>query len=142
MGLPAKVKERKRAKFIAHLRTCGNVTASAKAAAISKDSVYKWRDADLAFSGQWAEAVEIGNQAYEDELHVRALHGTEEVTTTVSPDGKKTVTRRQYKDHRDLALALKGAFPEKYGDKLNVNLTVDLVARMSAAERRMKLIES
>lgn len=65
----------KKKKFIDALTTLGTVYNAAPAAGISRQTVYRWRDEDLAFAEQWNEALENAVDGVESALYKRALAG-------------------------------------------------------------------
>lgn len=65
----AKRIERWQERFLASLRETPNVKAACAAAGVSRQTVYRTRDADLAFREEWQSALD----ASVDELEARAF---------------------------------------------------------------------
>jgi transposase-like protein len=71
-GLPAPAKAE---AFLATLAKTGNVTLSAEAAGVGRETVYRWRRDSEDFAGAWDEANTLGTDALEDEAVTRAVAG-------------------------------------------------------------------
>lgn len=64
-----------REKFLGVLAETCNVSEAARAAGVSRRSVYDWRDADPAFAADWAEAEETAVDSLEAIAWQRAKDG-------------------------------------------------------------------
>lgn len=64
--------DRARRKFLATLAETCNVSASARAAGIDRQTAYNWRDADEAFAAAWEQAVETAADKLEETAWDRA----------------------------------------------------------------------
>ena len=62
-------------KFIAALEAQGTVFHACKAAGISRQTAYRWRDEDLEFAFEWDEARENAVDVVESTLYQKALSG-------------------------------------------------------------------
>lgn len=82
--------------FLDVLRTTGNVSASARAAGISRRRAYLRRRQDEDFRGEWESALEEALDELEGELRRRALLGTEK---PVYYAGKACGSIRSYNDN-------------------------------------------
>lgn len=118
--------------FLERLSETGNVTASARHAGISRTAVYHWLDRDPEFYNAFVEAERLGLMALEDEARRRGMLGVDEPVVhkgelmhhdEVDPETGETrrvpTTLRRYSDTL-LIFMLKGAFPEKYKDRVGV----------------------
>ena len=103
---------KKLAEFIAYLSECGNVSESAKMAAIVRQAAYNHRYKNPEFAKAWDEALAIGLQALEDEARRRAYRGVKE---DVYYKGDVIGQVKKYSDTL-LIFLLKGGMPRKYAD--------------------------
>lgn len=138
MGLlPAIVKTRKARRFLEALTQTANVTAAAELAGVSRRALYKWRNANEDFARAWNEALELGLDALEDALMVRAKDGT---TRPIYQQGKLVGHEQQF-DNRAAEFILERRRPEVWGARLKVDVTVDIASRLAAArQKRLKVI--
>lgn len=93
--------DRAREQFLAVLRHSCNVSASARAAGISRRAAYEWRDSDPEFAADWADAVEEAADRLEEIAWKRA----------------------EEESDRMLEILLKGHRPEKYVDRIRAEHT-------------------
>ena len=93
-----------------------NVTNACKIAKISRLCAYDWRKADEDFAAAWEEALAIGFEALEDEMHRRATKGT---LKPVFHQGEKCGSIRQYSNTLAIFLA-KAHKPEKYRERSEI----------------------
>jgi hypothetical protein len=64
-------------RFFKVLGETGIVTHAAKAAKVSRETVYLYRNNSAEFARRWAEAMELGNEMLEDVARQRALKGSD-----------------------------------------------------------------
>ncbi len=103
-----------RANFLDTLVECGgNVSKTCELVCLSKNALYKWRDADPEFAAEWDAAIQRGADVLEDEARRRAVEG---VLEPVFYQGQQCGVVRRYSDTL-LIFMLKGAKPEKYRDR-------------------------
>lgn len=108
------------AKFLEALAEGWSVTKAAGLAGVDRRRLYEQRDQDEEFASAWAEAVELGTDALEDELRRRSIDGYDEETF----DGKGELVRRVRRlSPQDLITALKARRPEVYRENQRVELT-------------------
>lgn len=108
------------ATFLEALAAGWSVTKSAGLAGTDRRRLYEQRDQDEEFASAWAEAVELGTDALEDELRRRSIDGYDEETF----DGKGELVRRVRRlSPQDLITALKARRPEVYRENQRVELT-------------------
>jgi len=93
---------RTQSRFLMHLASSGNVSASARQAGVERSTVYGWREADRAFASAWEAALEDAVDLLEAEARRRAVDGYDEVVLSggrivCDPSGVP-VTRRKYSD--------------------------------------------
>lgn len=129
----------KKLAFAAALSATGIVRRACEAVGIDYSTAYRWRESDEEFAALWERAAMIGNEVLEDEARRRAFEGVEE---PVFHQGVAVDTVRKYSDTLTIFL-LKGAMPEKYRDRQDVNMSgkvslVDLVAGSMAADEGAK----
>jgi hypothetical protein len=105
--------------FCAALAETCNVGRSCAAVGISRQTAYTWREDDPAFAAAWERAMKCGLTLLEDEMHRRAIEGTEE---PVFHQGEVCGTLRKYSDTLAIFLA-KSHNPEKYRDNSRMELT-------------------
>lgn len=115
----SKITPEKKIAFLAALAATGNVTKSAKAVGVERQTVYTWREEDADFAAAWEKAMQLGVEAMEDECKRRAFDG---VDKPVFYQGGECGTVREYSDTLAIFL-LKAHAPEKYRERSNVELT-------------------
>jgi hypothetical protein len=113
------IEKKRRDKFLENLSESGNVTQSAKLAALGRSALYKHRREDEEFAREWDEASELGLAALEDEARRRAFEGWEE---PVWHQGKMCGLVRKFSDTL-LIFLLKGGMPNKYRDTARLDHT-------------------
>ncbi len=106
-----KLTPKKRREFLQMLASTCNVSRAARHIGVSRAASYKLRQNDLNFAEYWAEAIAIGVEALEDEMHRRAFEGVAVQT--------KYGTYRKYSDTLAIFL-MKAHKPEKYSDRFRV----------------------
>lgn len=108
----------------------GIVLEGCRAAGVSRDAVYHWRETSEWFSTLYDIAVEEAADRIEAEAIRRAVDGYDEPviyrgmpTTVVDPETgeQRQLTVRKYSDAL-MALVLKGARPEKYRENHKVEV--------------------
>ncbi len=105
---------KKKEEFLGHLAGGNTVVVAAQGIAVSRKTVYEWRDKDPAFRAAWEQALEDGTQALEQEAFRRAVRGVEE---PIHYRGRKVDSVRRYSDTL-LIFLLKGRRPEIYRDRV------------------------
>ena len=128
-------KTTKKERFLRALAQKGTVTAAAKAAAISRQHVYKWRESDPVFAKAWDEALDEAVDHMEAEARRRAVDG---VLKPVYQGGQRVGTIREYSDTL-LIFLLKGAKPEKYRERSSHELTGKDGGPIEVADARERL---
>lgn len=111
----------RRQDFLDALAESGNVVKACRESGFPRTSAYRLRTEDTAFAAAWAEAVDIGNDALEDEAIRRAVEGTEE---EIWYGGERKGTARKYSDSL-LVFLLKARRPEKFRDRIDVGTPDD-----------------
>lgn len=105
--------------FCAALAETCNVGKACAAVGISRQTAYDWREDDPAFAERWKRAMRAGLTVLEDEMHRRAIDGTDE---PVYHQGEQCGTVRKYSDTLAIFLA-KAHDPEKYRENSRMELT-------------------
>ncbi|HWQ34318.1 MAG TPA: terminase [Blastocatellia bacterium] len=101
-------------RFLKKLRlTGGNVSRAARAARVSRSTVYFWRDEDSDFAKAWDDAIEEGLDDLEQEARRRAFKGTKK---PVYQGGRLAGYVQEYSDTL-LIFLLKGGRPKKYRER-------------------------
>ena len=111
---------RRRAAFLTSLAKTGQITRSAKAAKVERQTVYDWRRQDPEFAKAWDEALSLAADMLEDTAFNRA-------TRAANPsDGL-------------LTLLLKAHKPEKYRERSDVQVTgaLELSTKLQKARERV-----
>lgn len=111
----AKLTEQKKEKFLRLLKETGNVSKSAQAIGIKRQTLYQLRDKDPKFKEEWQEAFESFLDSCEQEVVRRGVKGYEK---PVFYGGKQIGTVREYSDNL-LMFYLKRYRPE-FRDRLKV----------------------
>jgi hypothetical protein len=112
----------KKGKFLRALTEGYSVTGAAKIARVDRTTVYVWRKDDDDFKAAWDEAIEAGGDLLEDEAWKRATKGT---LKPIYQGGKKVGSVREYSDTL-LIFLLKGRKPEKYRERINLDLDKEI----------------
>lgn len=105
----------KRNAFLERLAATGNVSEASRHAKVDLVSVYNWRNGDEDFAYAWTLALEVAGDLLEAEARRRAM-GYEVAIYNHAGEQVETITR--YSD-RLLVFLLKGAKPDKYGERFN-----------------------
>lgn len=131
--------EEQLARFITHLSASANVTASARAIGAARRTLYNWREKDETFAAAWAEALERGLDALEDECMRRAMEGVRKPVVSMGkivmdPDTGKPLIEHAYSD--GLAMFILKARRPGYRDRSTVDLNVGDLAELIAAGRK------
>lgn len=100
--------------FLTQLSVNGNVSAACDAARINRATAYDRRDKHADFKKAWDDAITTAIDDLEAEAHRRASVGTRK---PVWFKGELVGYDLEYSDTL-MALLLRGHRPEKYGDKL------------------------
>jgi hypothetical protein len=127
-----------KARFLAHYRLTGNVTAACELAGISRRQVvYEWREHDETFLNAFQEAGLEATDRLEEEARRRAHDGFEE---PVFQGGKQVGTIRRYSDTL-LVTLLKARAPERFRERVDVRRTAtnDVPVDVLTPEQREKI---
>lgn len=116
--------------FLAELAICGIVGSACKKAKIGRTTAYKTRDEDEDFAAAWDAALDTAVDAMEAEAWRR---GTKGVLKPVYQSGKEVGHVREYSDTL-LIFMLKGARPEKYRDRQQIDVNASLYKVYQAAD--------
>lgn len=113
--------ERKKDKFLEELAECGNVTMAAAACGITRQAAYVWRREDPDCAIRWNDALEMAADKLEHAAWKRAVVGWDEEVYT-----QKGFAGYVHKfDSQLLALLLKGAKPERYRERYQVDTSIE-----------------
>lgn len=126
-----RITARRRQRFLEALAETGNVTLAARAAAVSRTSIYAHRNADDDFQRAWLEAEQVAADRLEAEAWRRGVDGVAEPVVSAGrlvtdAAGNPMLTHR-YSDQLLMAL-LRAHRPEKYREK-----TIDLPGMLTLA---------
>lgn len=130
--------KRKQAVFLDVIRTTGNVSAGARAAAVPRTLAYSQRRKDRAFKAEWDSALEDALDDLEGALRKRAVEGVEKA---VYYGGKECGSNVSYSDNLGMFL-LRGRRKEVFGDNKSVSSS-DAVSEADTADisPRERLLE-
>jgi hypothetical protein len=106
--------------FITALRNSGNVRAACNAAHIDRRLAYDHREKQADFAAQWDSAIQDAADVLEAEAQRRAFNGVPE---PVYYQGQQVGAVTRYSDTL-LIFLLKGIRPEKYGDRIKVDMQI------------------
>lgn len=132
-------KEEWQASFLAELARCGNVSASAVFAGVSRVFVYEVRAKDAEFAQAWDDALDQSADVMEQEAWRRAVEGVDKPVfgSLGFRMGSGEVGKvREYSDTL-LIFLLKGARPAKYREasrNINITLTPEQAEKLTDAE--------
>lgn len=118
--------------FLEQLASEPNVSKACRAAGISATAVYSRRSHDVDFRRQWDEALMVGVDRIEEELHRRAVLGVDE---PLSFQGRLTGDKvRKFSDPL-LALYVKRWKPE-YRDRSTVDMNAKIEDHQALTEEQ------
>jgi hypothetical protein len=112
--------------FLSALRRSPNVSAAARAAGVTRQAVYLYRESDPDFARAWDDALAESTDHLVGEAYRRAFEGTDE---PVFYKGEECGTVRKYSDTLTCFL-LKAHRRDVYGDKVTQEVTMDVNARI------------
>jgi hypothetical protein len=112
----------KQEAFLAAYASCGIISQAAAAAGINRVSHLRWKRDDPQYARRFKRAGRQAREALEQEARRRAVEGWIETKTVTEIKGEErrvteTTVKRRVSDSL-LMFMLKGAWPDKYGDKI------------------------
>ena len=113
-------------KFLNALVEYGTIRRAAKECGLSRQAHYFWMQDDE-YRTAYAKAREMANDLIEEEAYRRAVEGQD---VKVYYKGEEVGAKKIYSDAL-LALLLKGAFPDKYKDRVQEEHVGDGSAEIS-----------
>ena len=119
-----------RKAFLSVLGVSSNVTAAAAAAHVDRKVVYALRKSDPVFAEEWADAINRAGDVLEAAAWKRGVKGVKRV---VHSAGKVVGYEIEYSDSL-LQMLLKGHKPDRYGDRLIVEIKAALPVLNEIAE--------
>lgn len=128
---------KKRERFLERFAISGNVTYSAQIAGIERTSHYLWLNKDESYAEKFASAREEAADRLEAEAERRAAHG---VSEPVFYQGEICGHIQRYSDVL-LIFLLKATRPEKFREKMGVELGLDKETRDEFAAAADKFTE-
>lgn len=128
----ARVAAGRRERFLLALTEKPDVLAACKRAGLPRTTAYAYRRQHPEFMKAWDDALEQGLDALEHAYIARALNGTRR---PVFQGGKLVGHEPQFND-RATEFILSRRRPDVWGERVKVDLTVDIAARMLAARQR------
>lgn len=108
--------------FLEAFAVHGNVSAAARAAMVDRRQVFRWRETDEDFAARFAEAEQAALEVLELEAYRRAVIGTPYRRTSYWRGEEVGVDEKTEFSDGLLTTLLKARAPEKYRDKLDVNV--------------------
>lgn len=110
--------------FIEHLRINGIVGRACEAAHVARQTAYRHYREDELFAAEWDQAIRDAAWTLEDEGWRRARDG---VDKPIVANGQIIGTTKEYSNTL-LIFLLKHLKPEKFGDKLTVEISTEQAA--------------
>ena len=101
-------------KFLNWIVELGSISAAARKMGLSRQAHYFWMHEDSDYRRAFAQAREMANDLIEEEAYRRAVEGQD---VEIYYKGAKVGSKKVYSDTL-LAILLKGAFPEKYKERV------------------------
>jgi hypothetical protein len=132
--LTAKQRIEAQEAFLASYNQGHSITKSCKAAGVSRETLYTWKEHDEPFMLRFNQAKEEGDDVIRDEIYRRGVEGWEEPVYQLKV---RVGTVRRYSDQLLERLA-KARMPE-YRDKQQVEISGQLDINVLAAEADKKL---
>lgn len=129
------ITEAAKRRFLEHLATSLDVTASARAAGHHRASFYRLRDDDEDFATAWQEALDEATDALEARLYKIASEGAEERVYDAAGD---LVSSRIRDDAKSILAQLAAHRPERYSERRRLELSgaVEIAPTVDLAGRR------
>ena len=121
------MQQAKKDAFLAAYAECGNISTACLAAKVNRVTYYRWSEHDADFSAAAALALVEAGDKLEEYARQWATLGVETVKEIYElKDGALELVRREQDRNINATLLiflLKGAKPEKYRERLDVNHT-------------------
>lgn len=108
------IRAKEKNKFLNWVVELGTVSAAARKMGLSRQAHYFWMHEDSDYRRAYQRAREMANDLIEEEAYRRGVEGEE---VEIYYKGEKVGTKKVYSDTL-LAILLKGAFPDKYKDRV------------------------
>jgi len=108
--------------FLVALSETGNITGASKITGIARKTHYNWMQTDTDYAAAYKVALEQAAENLESEARRRAVHGT---AKPVFYKGEECGTVQEYSDTL-LIFLMKGAMPEKYSERYQGTLDVNV----------------
>lgn len=139
-GVPGKLDEERKEKFLTVLRATCNVTQAAQAIGVGRRYVYHVRRRDRKFAALWDETMEEAVDLLEAEAKRRAADG---VIEPVFQGGKKVGEVRRFSD-RLIEVLLRAHRPEKFKDNQEITHkgAASLPAELAKGKARLEKLRA
>lgn len=108
------IRAKEKNKFLNWIVELGSISAAARKMGLSRQAHYFWMHEDSDYRRAFAQAREMANDLIEEEAYRRAVEGQD---VEIYYKGAKVGSKKVYSDTL-LAILLKGAFPEKYKERV------------------------
>jgi len=118
--------DERKAEFLKKLATCGNLQVACRALSVSTVTIHRARKYDGAFAEAYDEAMLAAHWTWEAEAVRRGVEGIEK---PIYYKGELVDTIKEYSDQL-LIFLLKGAFPERYRERVDIKQTDKLQAEV------------
>jgi len=108
------IRAKEKNKFLNWVVELGTVSAAARKMGLSRQAHYFWMHEDSDYRRAYQRAREMANDLIEEEAYRRGVEGED---VEIYYKGEKVGTKKVYSDTL-LAILLKGAFPDKYKERV------------------------
>lgn len=108
------IRSKEKNRFLNYLAETGTISRAAQKAGISRQTHYYWLKEDTDYAIAYEQAKRMAADLLEEEAFRRAVEGND---VGIYYKGKQVGTKIIYSDLL-LSLLLKGAFPDKYKDRV------------------------
>ena len=108
------IRSKDKNKFLNYLAETGTISRAAQKAGISRQAHYFWLKEDTDYAIAYEKAKKMAADLLEEEAFHRAVEGRD---VEIYYKGEKVGTKKIYSDLL-LTFLLKGAFPDKYKDRV------------------------
>lgn len=108
------IRSKEKNRFLNYLAETGTISRAAQKAGISRQAHYCWLKEDTDYAIAYEQAKRMAADLLEEEAFRRAVEGSD---VGIYYQGDKVGTKKIYSDLL-LSLLLKGAFPDKYKDRV------------------------
>jgi hypothetical protein len=137
VGSEYKTLQHKKKTFLAAFAETGNISAASRLSGVDRKNHYDWMKDDPDYPTMFIDADKQAAEALETEARRRAVQGTNK---PVFYKGEECGTVKEYSDTL-LIFLMKGAMPDKYSERFQGTMDVNVTVDVPADERRARIAD-